>query len=65
MQVKYKVFQRATGSWESLFDQVARFATEVGPRRLIGISHSEGRDGMFANGVVTVWYWDEEPERSA
>ena len=32
----------------------ARFAGEVGPDRLIGLSHSEFKD----EGVVTVWYWE-------
>jgi hypothetical protein len=64
MRVKYKVFQSSTASWESLFDEVAQFASEVGPKRLIGISHSEGREDWYANGVVTVWYWEQDPERN-
>lgn len=64
MRVQYKVFQSSTASWQSLFDDVAAFASQIGPKRLIGISQSEGREGWFANGVVTVWYWDEEPQVS-
>jgi hypothetical protein len=63
MRVQYKVFQSASKSWDSLFAEVAAFASEVGPMRLIGISHSEGREGLHANGVVTVWYWDQEPAK--
>ena len=63
MRVKYKVFQSSTASWESLFDEAAAFASEVGPNRLINISQSEGRGDWYANGVVTVWYWEQEPER--
>jgi hypothetical protein len=39
-------------SWATLFTEAADFA-ELGPERLISISHSA--DG--GNGVVTVWYW--------
>jgi hypothetical protein len=64
MRVQFKVFQSSMMSWNSLFTEVATFASAVGPTRLIGISHSEGREGLHANGVVTVWYWDEEPAKS-
>ncbi len=62
MRVQYKVFQSSTRSWESLFDEVAAFASELGPKRLIGISHSEGRHDWGGNGVITVWYWDQAPD---
>lgn len=64
MRVQYKIFESSTASWDSLFDEVAKFASEIGPKRLIGISHSEGREGWHANGVVTVWYWESEPEEA-
>ncbi len=60
MRVRYAAFESGTRSWESLFEEAAAFATAVGPDRLIGISQSEGRDGMIAGGVVAVWYWDDE-----
>lgn len=41
-------------TWDELFARAAEFATELGPGRLISISHSEDKD----DGVVTVWYWD-------
>jgi hypothetical protein len=63
MKVCFKVFQSGSSSWESLFEQAATFASELGPRRLINISHSEGREGWIANGVVTVWYWNQEPKQ--
>lgn len=65
MRVRYEVFQSSIESWQSLFDQAAEFATHVGQNRLIGISQSEGGGGNVSwgkNGVVTVWYWDAEPE---
>jgi hypothetical protein len=64
MRMKYRVFQSGTRSWESLFDEVAAFATQLGPRRVAGISHSEGREGWLANGVVTVWYWGGDGDRA-
>jgi hypothetical protein len=63
MRVRYEVFQSSIESWQSLFNRAAEFATQVGPGRLIGISQSEGRGDWAGNGVVTVWYWDEEPEK--
>jgi hypothetical protein len=53
--VCYEVF-RAGGPepWESLFETAAEFASQVGPDRLIGISHSAGEADR---GVATVWYW--------
>jgi hypothetical protein len=63
MRVRYEVFQSSIESWQSLFNRAAEFATQVGPSRLIAISHSEGRGDLTGNGVVTVWYWDEEPEK--
>ncbi len=55
MEVKYKTFRGVFASWNSLFCQASEFATEVGPERLISISHSaDNRDG-----IVTVWYWSK------
>ena len=56
MHAQFKVFRSTLESWESLFQQAAAFATEIGPDNLIGISHSEDSD----EGVITVWYWDGE-----
>jgi hypothetical protein len=52
-QVEFRVFRGALTSWEQLFSEAAAFATEVGPLKLINISHSEDSN----EGVVTVWYW--------
>ena len=63
MHVKYRIFRGSWVSWESLFNDVAAFASRVGPKRLINIAHSESRT---SEGVVTVWYWaadDEEDEQ--
>lgn len=54
MKVKYKHFRGVLKSWEQLFEEAARFATEVGEERLISISHSADH----SDGLVTVWYWD-------
>jgi hypothetical protein len=57
------MFRGVLTSWEALFEEASEFATEIGPDRLISISHSEDK----SDGVVTVWYWtghvDEESHR--
>ena len=52
---KFRVFRGLLVTWEKLFSDAAQFATEVGPERLICISHSEDS----GDGVVVVWYWSE------
>jgi hypothetical protein len=52
-RVTFKIFRSSFITWEELFGQAAEFANEIGPERVISISHSSD-DG---NGVVTVWYW--------
>jgi hypothetical protein len=54
---RFKMFRSGLTPWESLFAEAAEFVTEVGPDRLITVSHSA--DG--GEGVVAVWYW-EGPE---
>ncbi len=58
MRVRFKVFRSSFSSWQSLFEEAAEFATQVGPDWLIGLSHSEDQN----EGVVTVWYWSDAPE---
>jgi hypothetical protein len=52
--VRFRVFRSTLTTWESLFAEAAEFADEVGPERLITISHSADN----GEGVVAVWYWD-------
>ena len=54
IQVQFRAFRGLLKSWQSLFQEAADFATELGPERLISISHSEDAN----EGVVTVWYWE-------
>ena len=49
----YKTFRGLFASWDQLFREAADFATELGPDRVISISHSADR----SDGVVVVWYW--------
>ena len=58
---KFEIFGGRLATWDMLFSQAAAFATEVGPRRLISISHSEDQ----TKGVVTVWYWATESDDPA
>ena len=57
-RMAYKVFRGTFATWETLFSEAAEFATELGPERVISISHSEDDD----DGVVAVWYWTDETE---
>lgn len=50
--VEFMVFRSSYISWEELFRQAADFATQIGPERVISISHSADR----GDGVVTVWF---------
>lgn len=54
MRACFRVFRSAMSSWETLFQEAADFVTQLGPDRVITISHSEDQN----DGVVTVWYWD-------
>jgi len=53
MRVQFRIFHGMTVSWEQLFGDAARFASQIPPDRLINISHSCDK----SQGVVTVWYW--------
>jgi hypothetical protein len=55
MRVQFRVFSGTLTSWHALFEQAGALATQIGPERLIGFSHSADHN----EGVVTVWYWDE------
>jgi hypothetical protein len=55
--VHFEIFKSSFKSWESLFEDAAKFAESIGRERLISISHSEDQ----SKGVVTVWYWSGEP----
>jgi hypothetical protein len=57
MPVRFKYFRSKRESWDSLFEQAARFASGLGPQRLICIAHS----CTDLDGVVTVWYWEDQP----
>ena len=61
MKATFRIFQSTWSSWESLFEEASQFATELGPKRLINISHSADQ----SRGVVTVWYWSEDVIDSA
>ncbi len=54
MRAQFRIFRAVFKSWQNLCQEAADFATEIGPERLISISHSEDK----TEGVVTVWYWE-------
>lgn len=57
-RLAYRKFRGTLATWADLFEEAARFATEIGPERVLNISHSADQ----CDGVVTVWYWTTEDE---
>ena len=55
-KLAYRSFRGTLATWDELFAQAASFATDVGPERVLSISHSADH----SDGVVTVWYWAAE-----
>ena len=56
-RLTYRMFRGTLATWDDLFTKAAYFASEIGPERIMNISHSVD-DG---DGVVAVWYWTTEP----
>jgi hypothetical protein len=52
-RLTFRSYRGTMATWEELFSAAARFASDLGPDRLLNISHSVDDD----DGVVTVWYW--------
>ena len=57
-RMEYRIFRGVFATWDDLFRQAADFANEIGPERVVSISHSEDKD----DGVVAVWYWKNDAE---
>jgi len=55
MRVRFKTFESQFATRQKILQMAADFATQLGPERLINITHSEDRDDE----VVTIWYWEE------
>ena len=58
MHVKSRLFRSSWESWEALMQKVERFATKIGPKNLITITHSEDQN----DGVIMVWYWENDED---
>lgn len=56
MRVRHKLFKSSLKSWDSLCEEAAAFATELGRDRLINISATQADAG--GQGVIFVWYWE-------
>jgi len=54
MRVQYKQFDSKFVSRDRILRSAAEFASQVGPERLINITHTEDRQDT----VVMVWYWE-------
>ncbi len=57
-KLKFRIFRGTMATWEELFARAAYFASEIGPERVLNISHSADD----CDGVVTVWYWSSGQE---
>lgn len=57
-KLQFKIFRGTLASWDELFSRAAYFASELGPERVLNISHSADD----SDGVVTVWYWAPQGE---
>jgi len=56
-RLTFQSYRGTLATWEQLFSAAARFATDIGPERVLNISHSADEN----DGVVTVWYWTSDP----
>ncbi len=55
MRAAFRVFESYEESWDELFRRAAEFASQLGPDRAIGISHSES---IRSKRNVVVWFWE-------
>jgi hypothetical protein len=58
MRVRFKTFESQFATRQKILQMAAEFATQLGPERLINITHTEDRDDE----VVTIWYWEDSHE---
>jgi hypothetical protein len=55
MRVSYRFFKAGSfTTWDTMFAEVAEFASQIKRENLISISQSEDQ----GKAVVTVWYWE-------
>jgi hypothetical protein len=55
MHAHFKMFKSSVKTWQTLFEEAGEFASNLGERQLINISHSCDH----GTAVVVVWYWDK------
>jgi hypothetical protein len=56
MRVQFKTFESQFLTRQKMLQKAAEFATQMGPERLINVTHSEDHHESF----ITVWYWEGE-----
>jgi hypothetical protein len=61
MRITFKALDSKMASREKLFRAAVEFANKIDRKDLITITHSEDRDNI----VITVWYWTDEPDKTA
>jgi len=53
-KANFKIFKSLSEPWDAMSRQVADYLTELGPEKVISVSHSH--EGHI--GVIIVWYWE-------
>ena len=56
MRAAFRSFESYEETWETLFRRAAEFASQLGPERVISISHSES---IRSKGIVVVGFWEQ------
>jgi hypothetical protein len=56
MRVLFKTFENQFAGRSRVLQKAAEFAAELGPDRLINITHSQDHH----DAIITVWYWEGE-----
>ena len=52
-RLEFRMFRGTWVTWEDLFREATAFADEIGPDRVVNVSHSVD---PHSEGVVVVWY---------
>lgn len=60
MVANFKVFKSSVKRWDKLFEEASHFASQLGERQVINISHSCDH----SDAVVVVWYWGKRRNHS-
>ncbi len=54
-RLAHRIFRGDPYSWDELFSEATEFATDLGPDRVVNLSHSTDKQ----EALVVVWYWTD------